>query len=174
MTAISNIHLQIIVTISLAFTGYIVTYLNNLRIQKRNDKLKYINQQLENFYGPLFVLSQIGQILFEVYWHKTEGLIEKDNEWHIWVENVFFPLNNELEKLIISKAYLINESDIPTPLLNFLAHNAGYKSLIIKWKNNDFSEHHSIIPFPNGLEEYAKKSYIKIKKEQLKILNKRW
>jgi hypothetical protein len=52
----------------------------------------------------------------------------------------------------------------------FIAHQAGYKALLAKWKMGDFSEAVSIIPFPTEISNYAKISYQELKKEQLKII----
>lgn len=43
-----------VVTVSLAFLGYIATYLNNLQKSRREDQLERINKQLSELYGPMF------------------------------------------------------------------------------------------------------------------------
>ena len=49
---------SLIATIILAFIGYLVTYLNNLKLSQRTERLERINRQLGELYGPLFALTQ--------------------------------------------------------------------------------------------------------------------
>ena len=45
------------VTILLAFTGYLATYFNNLRLAQRNQRLERVSRQLGELYGPLYGLT---------------------------------------------------------------------------------------------------------------------
>jgi len=91
-------------------------------------------------------------------------------EWHIWVEEVFMPLNAQLEQVLINKAHLIIEEEMPQCLKLFLAHAAGYKAVIKKWQMGDFSEGTSVIDYPAEIIDYAEQSYQKLKKQQQKLL----
>jgi hypothetical protein len=164
--------ISIVVGVLLALTGYVVTYLINLRIAQRADRLKYVNKQLEEFYGPLYVMSRTGRVLFDAfeYKRKSSHTLDLEQEWITWLDNVFIPLNIKMEEILINKAYLIREEKMPDPLLLFCAHSAGYRVIKQKWLKNDYSESNSLIPFPEGLEDYAKKSYTELKKEQLKLM----
>ena len=174
--------LGLIVTIVLALTGYFLTYLNNLRLAKRADSLKLITTQIDELYGPLYVITQTGQILFQALRAKRlrEGNseVEEDapdsppaiSEWRIWIEEVFQPLNEQLEQIIINKAHLIIEEDMPHTLKRFLAHSAGYKAVIKKWHLGSFAERNSIIGYPLEITEYAEKSYLALKERQKKLI----
>lgn len=48
--------LTMIVTVGLAFLGYLATYANGLRLTQRQARLDRVNAQLNNFCGPLFAL----------------------------------------------------------------------------------------------------------------------
>lgn len=174
----------LIVTISLALLGYLVTYLNNLRLAKRADQIKFITTQIDELYGPLYVITQSGQILFQAlnFIGMEEGRIiinqdapdsaEAISDWRIWVEEVFQPLNEQLEQIIISKAHLIIEEEMPQCLKRFLAHTAGYKAVIKKWQLGDFSESTSVIHYPVEIEDYAEKSYLMLKEKQKKLIGR--
>ena len=137
----------LIVTIFLALLGYIVTYVNNLRLVKRADKLKFVTAQIDELYGPLYVITQAGQILYQALQAKSlrqsRTVTDDDSpepseavsDWRIWIEDVFQPLNEQLEHVIINKAHLIIEKEMPNCLLRFLAHSAGYKAVIKKMEN---------------------------------------
>jgi hypothetical protein len=45
--------ITLIATVSLAFIGYIITYLNNLRLENTKARVKFISDQVQNLYGPL-------------------------------------------------------------------------------------------------------------------------
>ncbi len=169
--------LGFIITIVLALTGYFLTYFNNLRLAKRADKLRLITTQIDELYGPLYVITQTGQMLYKALQAKSmrEGKdeIERDSpEWRIWVQEVFLPLNIQLEQTIINKAYLIIEKEMPQTLKRFLAHSAGYKAVIKKWQSGDFTESSSIISYPDEIIEYAEISYLKLKEQQNKWVDR--
>lgn len=170
------------VTILLALLGYLATYLNSLRLQRRADNLRFVSAQIDELYGPLYVITQTGQMLFatlQVKRHR-EGRSKEDTgapapsrtrtDWHIWVEQVFMPLNEQLEQVLINKAHLIIEDEMPQCLKLFMAHSAGYKAVIKKWQMGDFSEGTSVIEYPVEIVEYAEQSYLKLKKQQQKLL----
>ena len=177
-------YLGLIVTIALAITGYLVTYLNNLRLAKRADKLKFITTQIDEFYGPLYAITQTGQILFMALRAKgiksgrmgaTEDAPtsrEEISEWRIWLENVFQPLNEQLDQIIVTKAHLVLEDEMPQCLKRISAHSAGYKAVIKKWELGDFSESTSVINYPAEIEDYAEKSYLMLKAKQKKLIGR--
>ena len=177
-------YLGLIVTIILALVGYFFTYLNNLRLAKRADRLKFVTTQLDELYGPLYVITQSGQILFQALnakgLKKGRFIINQDapdsaediSDWRIWIEEVFQPLNEQLDQIIINKAHLIIEEEMPHCLKRFLAHSAGYKVVIKKWQMGDFTERSSVISFPVEIEEYAEKSYLMLKEQQKNLIGK--
>jgi hypothetical protein len=85
------------------------------------------------------------------------------------VEEVFMPLNDFREEIIIKNAHLIREEIIPNCLLEFVAHVTAYKVVVKKWSNKDYSEGLSVNDFPGELLDYARCSYNSLKKEQLKL-----
>ena len=57
----------ITVTIVLAFIGYAATYVNDLRLARRKDRLDRVNRQLSELYGPLLALSTASSRLWEEF-----------------------------------------------------------------------------------------------------------
>src|SRR3984957_7366238 len=53
-----------ILTILLAFAGYLMTFLSARMLARRRDKLKLVNKRLNEFYGPLYVASEAGNIAY--------------------------------------------------------------------------------------------------------------
>ena len=174
--------LPLIVTIALTFLGFLITYVNNLRLTRRKERLEIVNAQLNELYGPLYVITQASGISFRALQAKAisqgkkfvneDAPLSKDDisEWRIWVEKVFIPSNEKLEKVITEKAHLVLEKDIPDCLMYFIAHSAGYKVVAEKWRLDDFSEALSIIPYPVDVVEYSKNSFQDLKRLQLKMI----
>jgi len=86
---------------------------------------------------------------------------------------VLMPLNEMKEQLILRNAYLIREAEIPECLLMFVAHSSAYKAVLKRWSDGDYSEHLSIIEFPEDLDFYASTSYQELKAEQLRLLRRK-
>src|ERR1035438_4193336 len=140
-----------ILTISLAFAGYLVTFLSTRMLARRQDKLRLVNQRLNEFYGPLYVASKAGHIAYRFLLQK-QGKTQSDpildsemKEWVLWMTTIFMPLNDVREKVIIEKAHLIVEEQMPHCLLQFVTHVVGYKAVLAKWAEGDYSERRSTI-----------------------------
>jgi len=95
---------------------------------------------------------------------------EELTEWRVWSKNIFLPLNEFLEKLILENAYLIREEKVPECLLRFVTHGSAYKAILKKWESGDFSENTPALDFPVELEENAAHSYQELKAEQLRLI----
>ena len=134
---------SLIATIILAFLGYMVTYVNARLLAKRKDQLELVNKQLNEFYGPLYVSTRAGKIAYQALLQKLgkEDIFEKGKEpspkeleeWYLWVKTVFMPLNDARERVIVEKAHLIIEEEMPDCLLQFVTHVVGYKPVLAKW-----------------------------------------
>ncbi len=53
-----------ILTVILAFAGYLITSLSAHMLARRRDKLDLVNKRLNEFYGPLYVASEAGNIAY--------------------------------------------------------------------------------------------------------------
>jgi hypothetical protein len=169
--------ISLMVTVFLALFGYLITYWNNIRVSKRKEKLELITKRISEFYGPLYVSTQTGEKALLSLLRKLgkESVFDKPTEkdlieWRIWVESVFMPNNNRIEQLIVEKAYLIQEQEIPACLLDFIAHHSGLKAVSRKWANGDFSENQSVVNFPSEIQKYAADSYWQLKEKQLELI----
>ncbi|MDE3187956.1 MAG: hypothetical protein KGM96_10600 [Acidobacteriota bacterium] len=177
----SLLHSAAILTVILAFAGYLVTFLSARMLARRRDKLRLVNKRLNEFYGPLYVASQAGHIAYRSLLkrqgkEKSEPIRDEDlKEWILWMNTIFMPLNDIREKIIIQKAYLIIEEEIPQCLLEFVTHVVGYKAVMAKWAEGDFSERRSTIGWPPEFDHYVRRSYAALKAEQTRLLhNSAW
>src|SRR5579863_656631 len=87
------------------------------------------------------------------------------------MRTIFIPLNEIREKIIIEKAHLIIEEQMPPCLLDFVTHVVGYKAVLRKWAEGDYSERRSTIGWPPEFDLYVKKSYAALKAEQTHLMH---
>jgi hypothetical protein len=166
-----------VLTVILAFAGYLMTFLSARMLERRRDKLDLVNRRLNEFYGPLYVASQAGNIAYRSLLKKqckTQSFPILDSEmkeWMLWMTAIFMPLNDVREKIIIEKAYLIVEEQMPRCLLDFVTHVVGYKAVLAKWADGDYSERRSTIGWPPEFDIYVERSYAALKAEQTKLLH---
>jgi hypothetical protein len=163
--------------IVLAFVGYLATAWSAHMLARRKDKLEQVTRRLNEFYGPLYVASQAGNIAYRSLLKKqgkTQSFPILDSEmkeWTLWMTTIFMPLNDIREKIIIEKAYLIVEEQMPQCLLDFVTHVVGYKAVLSKWAEKDYSERRSTIGWPPEFDAYVERSYAALKAQQTRLLN---
>ena len=166
-----------ILTIIVAFAGYAFTFLSTHMLARRRDKLKLVNKRLNEFYGPLYVASEAGNIAYRSLLQKqgktqSEPITDEDlKDWVLWIRTIFIPLNEIREKIIIEKAHLIIEEKMPQCLLDFVTHVVGYKAVLCKWADGDYSERRSTIGWPPEFDVYVKTSYAHLKAEQMRLMH---
>jgi hypothetical protein len=164
-------------TIVLAFAGYLVTFLSTRMLARRQDKLRLVNQRLNEFYGPLYVASKAGHIAYRSLLTRqgktqSEPILDSEmKEWVLWMTTIFMPLNDIREKVIIEKAHLIVEEEMPQCLLQFVTHVVGYKAVLSKWAEGDYTERRSTIGWPPEFDLYVERSYAALKAEQTSLLH---
>jgi hypothetical protein len=173
----SSLQNAAVLTVVLAFAGYLVTYMSSRMMARRADMLNLVNRRLNEFYGPLYVASQAGNSAYRSLLKKqgkTECHPIRDEdmkEWVLWTKTIFMPLNNIREKIIIEKAHLIVEEEMPLCLLEFVTHVVGYKAVLAKWADGDYSERRSTIGWPPAFDLYVERSYRALKAEQTRLLH---
>lgn len=172
----------IAVSVLLAAGGYVATYAYNLRLAQRKDRLERVNKQLSDFYGPLLALVSAGNSSWEAFrqryrpnsgsfWSDPPPTPEEEAAWRLWMIEVFMPLNGQMVDVITQHADLLDESDMPQPLLEACAHVAAYRPIIKQWELGDFSEHTSVINFP-GMQMmlFAEAGFARLKGQQQELL----
>ena len=166
-----------ILTIILAFAGYLITFLTSRVSGRRAARLRLVDQRLNDFYGPLYVATVAGNIAYKSLLQKQgktqcHPIRDEDlKEWALWMTTIFMPLNDVREKIIIENAHLIIEEQMPQCLLDFVTHVVGYKALLAQWAEGDYSERRSMIGWPPEFDIYVERSYKALKAEQTHLLH---
>jgi hypothetical protein len=166
-----------ILTVILALSGYLITSLSAHMLARRRDKLDLVNKRINEFYGPLYVASESGNIAYRSLLNrqgkdKSEPILDSEmKEWMLWMTTIFMPLNDIREKVIIENAHLIIEEQMPQCLLDFVTHVVGYKAVMAKWAEGDYIERRSSIGWPPEFDIYVKHSYAALKAEQTRLMD---
>ena len=174
----------LIVTVALAFVGYLATYLNGLRLAQKQAQLTRVNQQLSELYGPLFALLEADSRIFAAYvqkyarpdgripiGHATPPTEEELAAWRTWVTTAFIPNIRAMRDVVVTKADLLIEDEMPQVLLDLCAHVSGYEITAARWEQGDHTEHLSVLPFPGReLGEYVRDRFTRLKSEQARLL----
>jgi hypothetical protein len=166
-----------ILTVILALSGYLITSISAHMLARRRDKLELVNKRLNEFYGPLYIASEAGNIAYRSLLdrqgkQKSDPILDSEmKEWMLWMNTIFMPLNDVREKIIIEKAYLIVEEQMPQCLLDFVTHVVGYKAVLSKWAEGDYVERRSTIGWPPEFDVYVRESYAALKAEQTELMH---
>ncbi|MFG3024709.1 hypothetical protein ACGFZQ_40400 [Streptomyces sp. NPDC048254] len=174
----------VIVTVGLAFIGYLVTYLNGLRLAQRQARLTRVNQQLSDFYGPLFALMEANSRTYDTwsvkyarpdgrdpFRHDTPPTEQELAEWRTWATTVFIPNIQAMRDVVVTKADLLIEEEMPQALLQLCGHVSGYEITAARWARGNYEEHLSVMFFPGrALREYIRDRFTQLKREQARLL----
>jgi hypothetical protein len=172
------------VSVLLAVAGYFASYVYNLRLAERKDRLEYVNRQLSDLYGPLVALTTAGATTWAgfrqlyrphgPFWGEPTPTEDEAAAWRLWMTEVFMPLNEQIFEVITNNAELLIESEMPKPLLDVCAHVAGYRPVLRSWAEGDTRRNTSTSDF-NGRElaEYALTRFAALKVEQQRLLRTR-
>jgi hypothetical protein len=179
--------IAVVVTVGLAFVGYVATYLNGLRLTQRQERLTRVNRQLSDLYGPLFALTESNSRVFGAFIernarsdgrspfdHETPPTEDELAEWRLWVTTVFLPTIRTMRDLVVRHADLLSEPQMPPILLDLCAHVSGYEITVARWSQGSYDQHLSVVPFPaEQIGEYARQGFTNLKREQGRLLGRR-
>jgi len=165
-----------ILTVILALSGYLLTTFSTHMLARRRDKLDLVNKRINEFYGPLYVASEAGNIAYRSLLkrqgkEKSDPILDSEmKDWTLWMTTIFMPLNDIRERVIIEKAHLIIEERMPQCLLDFVTHVVGYKAVLARWAEGDYTERRSSIGWPPEFDIYVRRSYAALKAEQTRLM----
>jgi hypothetical protein len=173
--------LPVAATILLALGGYFGTYLNNLRIAQRKDRLDRINRQLARFYGPLLALTtthgSVIEVFVQMYQQRgaqpalRDGMqVEGEAIFKLWWQEVFLPLHSQMLDILINRTDLIRESKMPEVLLLAGAALESRRGALAQWELGDLTAMGWTPALPEDLVTYAADGFAELKLEQAQLL----
>jgi len=176
-----------LVGVGVAAIGYFIKYRTDLNLEQRNDRLERVNRQLSEFYGPLLALTRSSDESWQAFrkryrtgggsfWKNDPPPTREDAiAWRQWMTTVFMPLHQRMMELVLERAALIEEPEMPACLLTMCAHVAGYQAVLKEWEAGEVSvergDNISIVNFPGQeLADYAAAAFSRLKAEQASLL----
>jgi len=155
-------------------------------LASRKAKLERVNVQLKQLYGPLYALANASHrawVTFRSihgprggpYW-SPDPQAPKPSEadaatWRLWMTTVFMPLNIEMERLVLSNMDLLYGEEMDDCLIDLCAHVEAYKTVVERWRINDFSVHTTPRDFPGDkLRHYVAQRFAELRREQQALL----
>jgi len=171
---------SIVATIIVAFGGYLLTYRNGLKLERQKAQMKFVSDQLQYLYGPLFSLraaSHSAWLSFRsrcrpggaFFGREPQPNEQELKEWRLWMSEVFMPLNLKMEKAIIENAHLVEGGEMPPSFQELLAHVEVYKAVMKRWEVGDFGEHIAYINFPSTFDETVVETFKTLKQRQARL-----
>ncbi|WP_432180514.1 hypothetical protein [Streptomyces sp. NBC_00063] len=179
-----------IITVVLAFAGYLVTYLNSLRLTQRQERLARVNRQLSEFFGPLLALTEINSQVYSAFserhprpdgrsplQHGPDELPPTEEElaeWRLWITNVFLPNHRAMRDVLVNKADLLSEPHMPPILLEVYGHASWHEITVTRWEQGDLTPEQPSRPFPmTEIRRYVRENFDWLKQEQAALLGHR-
>ena len=177
-----------LIGVCIAVIGYVIKYRIDLRLAQRNDRLERINRQLSEFYGPLLALTRSSGQSWqafrqryrppgsESFWKSDPPPTREDAAaWRLWMTTAFMPVHQRMMELVLERADLIEEPEMPPALLDLSAHVNGYQAILKEWETGQISvareDNISVVNFPGQeLAEYAATAFSRLKAEQAALL----
>lgn len=165
-------------TILSGVVAFIAKMAYDLHQERRKDRLERINQQLKFLYGPLYSINQAsasawtsfrtryrpGKSFFGTELPPTPEELEA---WKLWTTTVFQPYNEAMCSIVEKNIDLLIEDNLPEELVTLVAHVAAFKTVILRWEKNDFSDYLPILNYPHPqLGKYLEKSFLALKEMQ--------
>ena len=125
--------------------GFLAKSAYDLWAARRKDRLERVNQQLKQFYGPLYALNQASNLAWSAFRSRTRpgGSFFETNPppsdeelaaWRRWMLVVFQPIHDEMLSVITKNADLLVEGNLPRSLQLFCAHVSAYKVVFDRWR----------------------------------------
>jgi len=81
------------------------------------------------------------------------------------------PTNRRIYECILTKSDLLIEPKMPRCLFDLCAHVTSYEPVLAAWDAGDYSEHVSLLNYPDEIDDYARSSFQKLKEEQQKLIH---
>jgi hypothetical protein len=112
----------------------IVVSRNEKRKRREEARLRHVQRQIEELYGPLYGLIQFGAAINDIEWLRLPKESRDEKGWpqdeqggktlQFFREHYYLPLNEQMMELIRTKVYLLASDGIPDSFSQFIRHAA--------------------------------------------------
>ncbi len=127
------------------FVSYVLSQRKEISMTRRQNRLNYVKQQIEELYNPIYCLIQQTKYIYEISTLllpvNDKNMVDKSKfsqsdsiKWQYLIEKYFLPLNSQVAVLLREKMHLIDGLDIPNSYLDFFKHEMYFSTLHTMWK----------------------------------------
>lgn len=162
-------------SVLIAMFAFIFNQRAQIQQERRQIRLSLVNSQLRELYGPLNMLVDVNERLWERM--RSSGLPDQKErnplmateDWRRWRDGALMPANRKMRDIIILHADLLVEADVPTPLRDFCAHVDSMEIALTSKDSNIWRT--PLIPHPGSpYVTYIRTSFSLLKREQQRLL----
>lgn len=155
------------ITAAVTMLGWVVSSVLTKRREKATQQLErtvhYLERQIEEFYGPLFnLVHQVviaNHVLFSILSSRSSDVVRADagKVREFFQDNYFFPLHQQINEILKSKLYLIEGTQLPEPIYQYLRHAAQERAQALLWRQSGIDTSYVAgLPYPNELYDVIK------------------
>jgi hypothetical protein len=130
--------IPIVAALAGAVAGGVFSLLNQILLDRRKRReearLRHLQRQIEELYGPLYGLIQFGAAINEAEWLRLPKESRDENGWprdeqggkalQFFRERYYLPLNEQMLELIRTRIHLLDSDGIPESFAKFTRHAA--------------------------------------------------
>ncbi len=160
----------VISALLLATVSFVAKHISDVRIRRYEARLQFVNSQLRDLYGPLYLLSEANNkswLEFRRIFRPGRPMFDEDNpltadeksEYIRWLQTAFISCNEKIRKTIENNAHLFIEGRAPDIILTLLAHFDALNVVLSKLKDGADDNVFPSVAFPEEFSAYVKRDY---------------
>jgi hypothetical protein len=118
--------------------------------QSKKARLKLVNAQLKDFYGPLYAATTMQQQAWRAFRHKhwPDSMPGEDPQqrtsdlalWYWWMTDIGMPIHESIVEILHDRSDLIRGDGYEDSFVRYMRHVAEYRVLVPFWAKLDPSE----------------------------------
>lgn len=167
--------------------GWLVSHILLTRREEEKRKmdasLQFIDRQLEELYGPLAFLIWESDRAFKdlletlgrsFVFHSERPMPEQELKiWLFWLDNFFFPKNEKIKELLMTKTHLIEGEEMPVSYIKFLEYYNSWKMEHLRWQKEEVPySWHSKMNWPREFGSDVTSTFKRLKAKQSRYKGK--
>ncbi|MFF1658859.1 hypothetical protein [Streptomyces sp. NPDC058255] len=161
-------------------TNHALSARSDLKRRQSEARLTYVENQLEQLYGPLLFLIEEGRSAFHDFCDTLgrnyvfvagSPISQEERElWLFWVDHEFMPRNKAIQDLLSSRTHLIVGDRMPSSYLAFIEHHNSWRVTHLRWKEEGVPySWHSKANWPRSFEADVIETYGRLKNLQVQL-----
>lgn len=164
------------------FINHFLQRSRDSEIKQRERRVDFLRQQIEEFYSPLWILSEQSNAVYDVARRRLpvgpDGRIDRssftdqDNQvYTFYIETYWHPINAQIVQVLRQKVYLLKDGHMPPSFIDFLRHQATSESLYRLWKEKGIDSGDLRAEYPAQFRQDVKAALDDLLRQRLKEMD---